>query len=167
MEDKDIAKVEQTEKLQPGEKGFAVFLFIFGSFFAYQAYLMYLKKPGPSSYAAVPLFVSILIMIFSALIFITSINKQTVNHNKPIIEKIKATFSYIFQRDVLGMIILIFLYSIALRYKLGFYIVTPIFLWVAMSFLMAKNYLKNILWTLISILFIYVVFTFSFSVVLP
>lgn len=155
------------EKFQPGEKGFAVFLFIFGSFFTYQSVLMYQKAPGASSYAAVPLFVSLLIMIFSALIFIFDFKAESVNHDLPINEKVKRSLSYIFQKDVLVMMGLILLYSIALRYKLGFYFVTPVFLWLSMSYLMRKNLVKNILWTALSLLFIYVVFSFAFRVVLP
>jgi hypothetical protein len=159
--------IRKNQKFQPGEKGFAVFLFLFGSFFTYQSYLMYQKAPGASSYAAVPLFVSLLIVIFSAMIFIFDYHAESVNHGHPTGEKIKKSLSYIFQIDVLVIMGLILLYSISLKYDLGFYVVTPIFLWLSMSYLMRKHLLKNVLWTALSLLFIFVVFSFAFRVVLP
>ncbi|SCZ79306.1 tripartite tricarboxylate transporter TctB family protein [Acidaminobacter hydrogenoformans] len=168
LKDREESNTSKSQtKFQPGEKGFAVFLFIFGSFFTYQSVLMYQKAPGASSYAAVPLFVSVLIMIFSALIFIFDYKAESVNHDQPTGEKVKRSLSYIFQKDVLVMMGLILLYSIALRYKLGFYFVTPVFLWLSMSYLMRKNLVKNILWTALSLLFIFMVFSFAFRVVLP
>ena len=154
-------------KFQPGEKGFAVFLFLFGCFFLYQSFLMYQKAPGASSYAAVPLFVSLLIVIFSALIFIFDFHAESVNHGLTIREKLRKSLKYILPKDILVMIGLILLYSIALKYNIGFYVVTPLFLWLSMSYLMRKNLIKNVLWTLLSLLFIFIVFSFAFRVVLP
>lgn len=164
---KTINNIKTDIKFQPGEKGFPVFLFLFGCFFTYQSFLMYQKAPGASSYAAVPLFVSVLIVAFSALIFIFDFHAKSVNHDRPLGEKIKKSMAYIFQKDVLVMMGLILLYSIALRFNIGFYIVTPIFLWLSMSYLMRKNLLRNVLWTALSLLFIFVVFSFAFRVVLP
>lgn len=154
-------------KFQPGEKGFAVFLFLFGSFFLYQSFLMYQKAPGASSYAAIPLFVSLLIVIFSALIFIFDFHAESTNKGMSISVKIRNSLQYILPKDILVMIGLILLYSIALKYNLGFYVVTPMFLWLSMSYLMRKNFIKNVLWTGLSLLFIFVVFSFAFRVVLP
>lgn len=158
---------ETGAKFQPGEKGFAVFLFLFGCFFFYQSFLMYQKSPGASSYAAVPLFVSLLIVIFSALIFIFDFHAESANHGLSISEKLRKSLKYILPKDILVMIGLILLYSIALKYNIGFYVVTPIFLWISMSYLMRKNLIKNVLWTMLSLLFIFVVFSFAFRVVLP
>ena len=58
-------------------------------------------------------------------------------------------------------------YCIALNLKVGFYIATPVFLWVSMCYLMRKDYVKNILWTALCMAFILVVFRFIFSVMLP
>lgn len=152
---------------KPGEKGFSVFLFIIGAFFGYQSLLMYQKSPGASSYAAVPLFVSLLIMVFSTIIFFLDYKKASETQGKPLTEKLRLTLNYIFQIDVLIMMGLILLYSAALRYRLGFYVVTPVFLWLSMSYLMRKNLVQNILWTGLSLMFIYIVFSFAFKVVLP
>lgn len=158
---------KQAVEFQPGEKGFSVFLFFFGTFFAYQSYLMYLKSPGPSSYAAVPLFVSLLIMIFSGLIFVFDFKMKSVNSSSNLTQKIIKSFTYMFPKDVLVMMFLIIFYCVALLFNIGFYIVTPVFLWLSMCYLMRKHFVKNILWTALSLLFIFVVFSFAFKVVLP
>jgi hypothetical protein len=46
-------------------------------------------------------------------------------------------------------------------------IATPIFLWCTMSFLSRGKFVKNLLWTALCMLFIYLVFRVLFSVVLP
>lgn len=158
---------EKVVKYHPGEKGFAIFLFLFGLFFTYQSFLMYIAKPGASSHAAVPLFVSILIVIFSTLIFIFDFKKDSTNDGIPFSKKIEKTLYYMLPKDVLVIIVLILLYCIALMFNFGFYLITPLFLWAAMSYLMNKNYVKNILWTALNLLFIYIVFSFVFNVVLP
>ena len=154
-------------EFHPGEKGFPVFLFLVGAFFAYQAFLMYQKAPGASSYAAVPLFVSLLIMIFSGLIIVFDMKSDSANSNVPFLQKITQSLTYMFPKDVMIMMLLILSYCIALLFNVGFYIITPVFLWLSMCYLMRKHFIKNILWTGLSLIFIFAVFSFAFKVVLP
>ena len=152
---------------QPGEKGFAFFLLIFGGFFFYQSILMYQQAPGASSYAAVPLFVSGLIVVFSIAIIISDWKKASKNHGLSFGEVVKQTMKYILPMDVLVIVIFILLYCMALYLSLGFVYVTPVFLWAGMSYLMRKNYVKNLLLTGLCMAFILLVFSYMFSVVLP
>lgn len=165
--DNGIQDIGSQASFKPGEKGFPVFLFFIGGFFAYQSLLMYQKAPGASSYAAVPLFVSCLIMIFSSLIIFADRKAVSQTHKLSLSQKIMKSFTYMFPKDVLVMILLILLYSTGLLMKFGFYLLTPMFLWLSMSYLMRKHYFKNIAWTGLSLLFIFVVFSFAFKVVLP
>ena len=96
---------------------------------------------------------------------------------------VRQTLLVMFPTDVVSMMVLLLLYCLALNAKLGFYPTTVVFLWVSMSWYMRKGFYsrqngfdkkaflkiaaKNLLWTAISILFILVVFTFLFNVVLP
>ncbi|MCD8123784.1 MAG: tripartite tricarboxylate transporter TctB family protein [Lachnospiraceae bacterium] len=162
--------MEEEKKQAPfksGEKGFAVFLLLFGLFFLYQSILLYQEYPGASSCASIPLFVSALIVIFSVAIIITDRKAPSENHGLPVGEIVKKTLGYMVPKDVLIMMAFILLYCVALYMGLGFYIATPIFLWGGMSYLMAKDYVKNILWTALCMAFILVVFRLIFSVVLP
>jgi len=152
---------------QPGEKGFAFFLLIFGGIFFYQSILMYQKEPGASSYAAVPLFVSGLIVIFSIAIIISDWKKASQNHGLSFGGVLKQTMKYMLPTDVLVTFALILLYCAALYLGLGFVYATPVFLWISMSYLMRKNYVKNLLWTGLCMAFILLVFSYMFSVVLP
>ena len=80
---------------------------------------------------------------------------------------IRQTLGFVFQRDVLVELILILAYCFALNFGLGFYIATPLFLWISMCYLLRRDYVKNLLWTALCMAFIIVVFRFIFSVVLP
>ena len=162
-----IMEEKKEAPFQPGEKGFAVFLLILGAYFFYESIKLYQASPGASSYGAVPLFVSALIIIFSIAIIISDWKKDSLNHGISKGEMVKKTLNYIFTKDVLVIFILIVLYCVALYLDLGFNIATPIFLWCGMSYLMRKNYIKNLLWTALCMAFILLVFSLLFSVVLP
>jgi len=151
----------------PGEKGFAVFLLLFGAFFLWQSVLLYGEHPGADSAGAVPLFVSALIVILAIAIIATDRKAPSVNKGQTVGVIIKNTLGYMFQKDVLVEMGLILAYCVALNFGLGFYIATPVFLWVSMCYLMRKDYVKNLLWTALCMAFIVVVFRFIFSVVLP
>ncbi len=151
----------------PGEKGFAVFLLLFGSFFLWQSWTLYQEHPGADSAGAVPLFVSALVVIFAICIIVSDLKAPSVNQGLGIGEQVKKTLGFIFQSDVLVELLLILAYCVALNFGLGFYIATPLFLWISMCYLMRKDYAKNLLWTALCMAFIVVVFRFIFSVVLP
>ena len=152
---------------QPGEKGFAVFLLIVGAYFFYESMKLYQASPGASSYGAVPLFVSALIIIFSIAIIISDWKKDSVNHGLTKGEAIKQTLQDMFPMDVLVIMAFILLYCAGLYLDLGFVVVTPVFLWGSMTYLMRKGLIKNLLWTALCMAFILLVFSLLFSVVLP
>jgi hypothetical protein len=154
--------------MKPGEKGFNIFLLLMGLFFLSESIKMYQVKPGASSYAAVPLFVSILIVVFSMITIISDIRKKTptsVSVTKG--QMFKNAILFIFPKDIVVILLLILLYCIGLYVGLGFYIVTPVFLWISMCYLMGEKFLHNILWTALSLAFIFVMFSTIFKVVLP
>lgn len=151
----------------PGEKGFAVFLLLFGAFFLWQSIVLYSEHPGAESAGAVPMFVSALIVIFAICIIVSDWKAESMNKGLSLGEQVKQTLGYIFPKDVLVELGLILLYCIGLNFGLGFYIMTPLFLWISMCYLMRKDYVKNLLWTALCMAFIIVVFRFIFSVVLP
>lgn len=155
------------EKFKPGEKGFAVFLLLFGLYFFYGSINLYKNDPKPSSYGAVPLFVSAVIIIFSLAVIISDRNIKSETDGMNINKKFAKTLAYIFPKDVLVIMILMVLYCIGLFVGMGFFVATPIFLWVGMCYLMRKNYLKNMIWTGLSMAFILIIFTHIFKVVLP
>ncbi|MGF6905771.1 tripartite tricarboxylate transporter TctB family protein [Fusobacterium sp. PH5-44] len=159
--------IEKEDKFKPGEKGFAVFLLLFGLYFFYGSINLYRNDPKPSSYGAVPLFVSAVIIIFSLAVIISDRKKKTETEKMNRKKMIGTTLSYIFPLDVLIIMILMVLYCIGLYVNIGFFIATPIFLWFSMCYLMRKNYLKNIIWTALSMVFILIIFTHIFKVVLP
>lgn len=166
---------------QAGEKGFAVFWLLFGLFFLYQSLKLYEKTPGISSAAAVPLFCSGVIVLCAIVIILSDRKAVTPNSGKPIGTQFRQTLKNIFPTDISVMILLILLYCIGLYIKLGFYVCTPVFLWVGMMWFMRKKFVadgfdkkafvkccvSNLIWTAICIAFILVMFSYLFRVVLP
>ena len=80
------------------------------------------------------------------------------------------------------MVIMIFLYCVALNMRLGFYPATLVFLWISMIFynrskfrvngsidtkILGKVIFQNLFWTAVCLAFIFVVFSTLFKVVLP
>lgn len=166
-EEKKNIRPDEEQPFQPGEKGFAVFLLLFGLFFTWQSIKLYRQAPGASSYGAVPLFCSAVIVLFSVAILITDRKKRSVNTGQTFKTVLRNTVSHIVSRDIVVVTACVLAYCIALYLGAGFMIATPVFLWGVMTYLSGGNYLKNLLWTALCMLFIYLVFQLLFSVVLP
>ncbi len=163
---KDIEQKQQAT-FKPGEKGFAVFWLLIGLFFTWQSILLYRQSPGASSYGAVPLFCSVLIDLFAVIIIVTDRNKKSPNSGQPIITAVKNAVSFLAAHDVVVITAMVVLYCVALYMGAGFMLATPVFLWTGMTYLSRGNMLKNLIWTALCMLFIYLVFRILFSVVLP
>lgn len=158
----------KTEELQKGEKGFTFVLLLMSCFFLWQSILLYQKNPGVSSCAALPLGASGLLTALVLWNVLLNFKKKTpLSGIKSIAQSVRGAFAYILSKDVVVMIGIVVLYSFALLVGLGFYIATPLFLWGSMCYLLRKDYLKNLLWMAICMLFIFLVFTVAFNVVLP
>lgn len=158
----------KANELQKGEKGFTVVLLLISCFFLFQSILLYRKNPGPSSCAALPLGASGLLTALVLWNIILDIKKKTpLSSIASFVERARGAMAYGFPKNVVVMVGIIVLYSLALLLGLGFYIATPLFLWGSMCYLLRKDYLKNLIWMAICMLFIFVVFTLAFSVVLP
>jgi hypothetical protein len=166
MDDEKTKDTRQPE-LQTGEKGFTVFLLLVGLFFTWQSWKLYCNAPGASSYGAVPLACSVMITVFALAILLTNLKKHTPLHGLALGQKLKTAFRTILPGDVLVIVGLGVAYCLALYLDAGFMIATPIFLWCTMSFLSRGKFVKNLLWTALCMLFIYLVFRVLFSVVLP
>ena len=166
-EENVVIRPDEKPEFQPGEKGFAVFLLLIGQFFTWQSLLLYQKAPGASGSGAIPLFCSVVIDLLAIVILIADRKKQSVSSGKPFGQAVKNAFRYLANRDVVVMAALVLVYCVILYLGVGFMIVTPVFLWVGMTYLSRGNYGKNIIWTALCMLFIYLVFRVLFSVVLP
>ena len=166
-EEKKTIRPDEQAPYQPGEKGFAVFLLLIGLFFTWQAVKLYQQAPGASSYGAVPLFCSALIDLFAILILIFDRNKKSANSGQPFAAAVKNVAKYLFNADILVVLAMVVVYCAALYFKLGFMLATPVFLWAIMTYLGRGNFFKNVCWTALCMVFIYLVFKVLFSVVLP
>jgi hypothetical protein len=162
-----MTALRENNSLQPGEKGFTCFLLLVGLFFTWQSWLLYCKDPGASSYGAVPLACSSLIVFFALATIFVDRKKKTPVSGFSLGKMAKEVFLSALPQDLFVMLCMVLVYSVGLYLNLGFMIITPVFLWCGMSYLSRGDYLKNLLWTALCMGFIYVVFKLLFSVVLP
>ena len=161
----DTAKTD----LQPGEKGFTIVLLAFCAFLLYRSMLLWQQAPGINGPAIVPVLASGLPTLLLAISVITNFWKTTPLSSSELSakEKYDIATSYLFSKNVVVTLIAIVVYCVLLNMGISFYIVSSLFLWGLMSFLAKGNYIKNILWTALTMAFIFGVFQVMFSVVMP
>jgi len=156
--------------LLPGEKAFCIAFFLMGAAAFWQALELWLSisPPRAASAGALPLFVSTAWMVLSLVIVIENFRKKTpLSGQKSFASVIWQGLRFAFPQTVLVMMIASIAYCVALLLGVGFYISTGLFLWGTTCYLTGKNFIKNILWTAITLGFIYVVFDLIFQLLLP
>lgn len=156
-------------KLKPGEKGFSIVFLLFGLGALIESIKLFMKDPNSYSFGALPLFLSICIVIcMLKIIFIENKRTQSKESNGLSFgQKVQEAFKYIFSKDIIVVLVLMIAYCIALYIGLGFEISTTAFLYISMCYLMGGQYLKNIPYTVLSMVFILVVFKAIFRIILP
>lgn len=156
-------------KSKPGERAFSFVLLIIGSIFLVESIKMYIDEPTASSYGALPLFLSILIVILLLKIIIFEDREKTnEDQNINFRKKTKIALQFVFTKDIIVTSLFMIGYCIALYVGLGFKISTSLFLFITISYLMKdKQHLKNFLYTVICMAFVLLVFETVFSVILP
>jgi len=157
-----------SSKTKPGEKGFSLILLCIGIAALIESVRMYIKEPTSSSYGALPLFLSIVIVVFMIKIILFE-NKKTGSESDGLTSKEKLNFAikFIFTKDILIIFTLLISYCVSLVLGIGFEISTSLFLVIAMSYLMRGQYIKNIIYTSVCMAFILIVFKTIFQVILP
>ena len=136
-----------------GQKLFSFILLFIGALALFLSVDLWFSNPR---IAAVPVFVAALWGLMSLWSVVQNFKLTTPLSNSKAIPL-----------NVIIMIALIIAYSAALLVGVRFYIVTPAFLYISMCCLTRKDFLKNILRTLIVMAFLVLVFRILFSVVFP
>lgn len=155
----------ESGELKPGERGFTLSLLAFSCFALYQSILLHQEYPEPSSCAVLPLGLSVALTILS--LWNVLLNGRRKAPQPGAQSAVRAGLSYALPRDAAIMVGLLALYCAALRTGIRFYIATPFFLWGAMTYLLRKDWLRNLVWTALVLLFVWLVFAMLFGVVLP
>lgn len=156
--------------LRAGEKLFTVILCLAGFLLFGQALQLWLRLSPPrnASAAALPLFVSGLWALLALSIVIENRRRLSpLSALRPWPQKLKAGLHYALPRPVFVMLLLVLVYCILLWLRLSFFVATPLFLYAAMCYFRRGDYLKNLLWTALVMLFIVVIFRFLFGIVFP
>nr|WP_312579007.1 tripartite tricarboxylate transporter TctB family protein [Sedimentibacter sp.] len=158
----------KNEKTKPGEIGFSIILLCVGIGALIESIKMFLKDPTASSFGALPLFLSVVIVFFMLKIILFEDRKSgSENDNLSFKEKVKLSVNHAFTKDVLIVFFMLVCYCLMLFLNLGFNISTTIFLFVSMCYLMGGKYIKNIIFTVAIMAFILILFKTIFQVILP
>jgi len=168
IEEKTPAAGGEAE-LKPGEKFFTGVLLSLGIFFFWHAWQLWqqVSPPRDSSAAAIPLIMTGLWVVLTLYIFIQNIRKKTPLSGLKLGGKVWSGLLYLFPKDVLIVLGVIAVYCALLLLRFSFFVVTVPFLYGIMCYLTRKNFLKNILWTAIVIIFTVVVFGMLFNIRFP
>ncbi|WMJ76689.1 MULTISPECIES: tripartite tricarboxylate transporter TctB family protein [unclassified Sedimentibacter] len=157
-----------SSKIKPGETVFLFMLLGIGTGAFIESINMYMNDPAPSSYGALPLFLSSIIVLFMIkIIFFESNKTVSESENFVLKEKFKLAVEYIFTKDILLMLLMLIGYCLLLVLGVGFELVTPIFLFTSMSYLMNGKYLQSLIFTVVVMAFILIIFNTIFQVILP
>ncbi len=130
-------------------------LIVLSIFAIYQSYRISGSELTSTSPGAFPLFISILLFIFSIWIFIEG-SKRDESSSK----------DKIFSKEIIVITILLVLYALFLV-LVGFEIATFVFLFIAISYLSKKDLFKNLLISFITVGLIIFIFKTVFKVILP
>lgn len=130
-------------------------LIILSIFAFFQSFKISGNELTPTSPGAFPLFISVLLLIFSVWIFIEGSRKD-----------VSTSQDKIFTKEIIFLVILLILYSLLLE-TIGFEIATLVFLFLAISYLSKKNIIRNLLISLLTVGIIIFVFKTVFKVILP
>lgn len=154
------------ETLKPGERAFSLALLASNIWEISEAFKMCAKKPGLSSYGALPMGLGIIMLLcLCKIIFLEDLKKDS--EKKPAGKSFLDAVSYAFPKDIAVFIGMMLLYFAALLMGLGFLIATPVFLFVSMCYMMPRDPVKNGIFTIVLVAAIYIIFKMLFKVTLP
>lgn len=130
-------------------------LILFSIFTIFQSAKISGSELTSTSSGAFPLFISVLLLIFSLWIFVEGSKEKE--------GKVKYK---IFTREIGVIILLLVLYALLLE-LLGFGIATFGFLFISISYLSKKEIFKNLIISSLTVLIIIFIFKTVFKVILP
>ncbi len=156
--------ISKAKLLRPGEKTFTVVLLTLGVVLFACALRLWFESDEPriASAAALPLLITCVWVLLAFIILIENIGKEAESK-----KNLAAAAFDIFPVNVIKVIAVVVMYCLLLFFGVGFYILTPLFLWGTMCMLGKGGYIKNLLWSAACMAFVYVVFTLMLNVVMP
>lgn len=167
MDEKKKNDQKEKEKLPPGGYASSLLFLLIGIVFFVQSIQLYQKDPSPSGSGTFPLIVSVTLIILTVIDFVQKMKVKTEVSGMAIKEKIITTLKYIFPKDSLVFLLMSIAFYLVLEFGVSFIIAAPIFLLVSMCYLIPHSFVKNLLYTAVSCIAIYVIFTMLFKVSLP
>ncbi|MCI8270589.1 MAG: tripartite tricarboxylate transporter TctB family protein [Lachnospiraceae bacterium] len=154
------------EVLKPGERAFSISLLAVNIWEISEAFKMCVKKPGLSSYGALPLGLGIIMLLCLCKIILLEDRKKT-SERKKLRQSFLDAIMFVFPKDIAVFVGMMLIYFAALLLGAGFMIATPFFLFISMCYMMPHEIIKNGIFTVILVALIYIIFKMIFKVTLP
>ena len=145
----------------------SMILGIVGLVFFVQSLGFFKEDPSPSGYAMFPLLVSGLLLVLTVIDFIQKMKLRSELDGLSMNEKIAATLKYLFPINSLVFLFMSIGLFFAISLGVPFMVACTVFLLVSMCFLIPKAFVKNLMYTAIIMVTIYVIFAVLFKVTLP
>lgn len=163
--------MKETKVLKPGERLVSIIFLLFSIWVFKESLAMFRKDPSAASYGALPLGMSIvMILCMLKIILLEDLKKHVECKGITFKEKFVGTFSYLLSKDVLVFLALIIVYTVLLFIGAGFLISSAVFMLSCMFYFMPrdkKTIKTNIIFTVILLAFLYLAFKVAFRIVLP
>jgi putative tricarboxylic transport membrane protein len=141
-----------------------LFLFVLGFFLAFgSARLSVWSRFGPSE-GFFPLLIAVILMGFSLIIIVKSLNLTQEEKKEKIPDKVEKEIADVFK--VSSYIVVIILYGLLLE-KVGFLITSILFLFISLKYVEKQGWKMTILVGLASIITSYFLFVHLLGVLLP
>lgn len=161
----------EDDRMKPGERIASILFLLFSLYFLVESLRMFLDDPQPSSYGALPLFASI-VMVASMLkvIFVDDFKRRGALSGEGWKQQAKAALNYVLSKDVILFILFIIGYIVLLLLRVGFILSSAIFMIGSMLYLMPrdkKNIVSDVVFTVVLLAFLYLAFRVAFRIVLP
>lgn len=153
------------KELKAGEIGLGIILVLFSILAIYESYRISEANLTIASPGAFPMFISIILLVFSIWIGIENYQSKRLKKYS-VLEKTKSIASLVLSKDIFLTIAFLIIYAFILE-KVGFIISTIMFLWTSISFLTKGKIFKNLGVSILIVASIVLIFNTIFNVVLP
>lgn len=158
---------EKEQKLPPAGRISTLLFLTVGLVFFVQSLALFTEDPSPSGYGVFPLLVSGLLLILTVIDYIQKLKIKSELDGLPMKEKVFITVKYLFPINSLVFLFMSIGFYIAITLGVPFMVAATVFLMVSMCYLIPHAVIKNLIYTAVIMVTIYVVFSVLFKVTLP
>lgn len=158
---------ENEQRLPPAGRISTLLFLAVGLVFFVQSLQLFWEDPSPSGYGIFPLLVSGLLLILTVVDYIQKLKIKSELDGLPMKEKVTITIKYLFPVNSVVFLFMSIGFYIAITLGVPFMVAATVFLMISMCYLIPHAFVKNLIYTVVIMVTIYVIFSVLFKVTLP